>query len=51
MMDEREFHREPYQRVYQYLLRHMNDVSMDKFSYVPKSVEGKHVDCLQVFLK
>ena len=51
MMDKKEFCSEPFQRVYQYLMRHMNYVALDNFSYVPISVEGNHLDCLQVFLK
>uniref|UniRef100_A0A1X7TWB5 RZ-type domain-containing protein n=1 Tax=Amphimedon queenslandica TaxID=400682 RepID=A0A1X7TWB5_AMPQE len=50
MMDKKEFCSEPFQRVYQYLTRHMNSVVLDNFSYVP-TVEGNHLDCLKVFLK
>ena len=40
-----------YQRVYQYLRRHKADQDLDNFEYRENSVEGKAIDCLQVFLR
>ena len=49
-MDSREFRSPVFQRVYQYLRRHMEHISLDTFSYMPESVEGKPVECLQILL-
>ena len=51
MMDEEEFKSSCFQCVYQYLKRHISAVSLDRFSYIIGSVEGRHVECLQVLLK
>lgn len=51
MMDEKEFRSSHFQRVYQYLRRHISLSPLDRFSYNPVLVEGKHVECLQVLLK
>ena len=40
-----------YQRVYQYLRRHKADQDLDNFKYRNNSVEGKAVDCLEIFLR
>ena len=51
LMDEEEFRSEAYQRVYQYLRRHVMNHNLDRFSYSKESVEGSPNDCLQVILK
>ena len=51
MMDDKEFRSSYFQRVYQYLKRHISSVSLDRFSYTPELVEGNHIECLQVLLK
>ena len=50
-MDEAMFQSPPYQRVYQYLHRHIAQKSLDKFSYQPGSVEGTTTKCLKVMLR
>ena len=50
-MDEAEFCSHTYQRVYQYLRRHIAQISLDSFSYQPGSVEGSTADCLQILLR
>ena len=50
-MDVEEFRSDPFQRVYQYLRRHVRSVSLDMFSYRPQSVEGAPAECLEVLLK
>ena len=49
-MDTGEFRSPVFQRVYQYLRRHVGHVSLDRFSYRLQSVEGKPVECLQMLL-
>uniref|UniRef100_A0A1X7SD92 RN213 ligase n=1 Tax=Amphimedon queenslandica TaxID=400682 RepID=A0A1X7SD92_AMPQE len=50
-MDEKEFRSSHFQRVYQYLKRHIILFPLDRFSYNPGVVEGQHLECLQVLLK
>ena len=49
-MDTEEFRSPVFQRVYQYLRRHVGRVPLDRFSYRLQSVEGKPVECLQILL-
>ena len=51
MMDEKEFRSSYFQRVYQYLRRHISSIPSIRFSFTPGQVEGNHVECLQVLLK
>ena len=51
VMDEEEFRSESYQRVYQYLRRHITRTNLDRFSYSHESVEGTPHDCLQILLR
>lgn len=52
MMDDNEFRSPLFQRVYQYLRRHVNRVPLDMFSYQQFSApEGRPGDCLDVLLK
>ena len=50
-MDEAEFRSPTYQRVYQYLRRHIARINLDRFSYQSGSVEGSTDICLQVMLR
>ncbi|XP_041073204.1 E3 ubiquitin-protein ligase rnf213-alpha-like [Carcharodon carcharias] len=50
LMDDEEFQSEAFQRPYQYLRRFKNQENLDTFSYLEGSVEGSHVECLQLFL-
>ena len=52
-VDAKEFKSEQLQRVYQYLKRHMSNVSLDRFTYVhnPEAIAEKPLDCLQLYLK
>ena len=50
-MDEGEFRKQNFQRVFQYLRRHETGVSLDRFMYGLQSVEGRPVECLQILLK
>ena len=50
-MDEAMFRSTPYQRVYQYLRRHIEHVSLDRFSYQTGYVEGSKEDCLDIMLR
>ena len=51
LMDEAMFRSPPYQRVYQYLRRHIGQVSLDRFSYQTGYVEGSKEDCLDIMLQ
>ena len=51
VMDKEEFESEAYQRVYQYLRRHVARTNLDRFSYAKGSVEGSPDDCLQIILR
>ena len=49
-MDTGEFRSPVFQRVHQYLCRHVGCVPLDRFSYKLESVEGNPVECLQILL-
>ncbi|XP_055509816.1 E3 ubiquitin-protein ligase rnf213-alpha isoform X2 [Leucoraja erinacea] len=49
LMDEKEFRSESFQRPYQYLRKFKNRETLDTFIY-QGTVEGNHVECLQLFL-
>ncbi|XP_078257499.1 E3 ubiquitin-protein ligase rnf213-alpha-like isoform X2 [Rhinoraja longicauda] len=49
LMDEKEFQSESFQRPYQYLRKFKNNQTLDNFIY-QGTVEGSHVECLQLFL-
>ena len=48
-MDEEEFRSSTFQRVYQYLRRHIAKYDLDDFLYTG-SVEGNPADCLYLLL-
>ena len=50
-MDEVMFRSPPYQRVYQYLRRHIAQMSLDRFSYQPGSMEGSTASYLEIMLR
>ncbi|XP_043570887.1 E3 ubiquitin-protein ligase rnf213-alpha-like isoform X2 [Chiloscyllium plagiosum] len=50
LVDDEEFRSETFQRPYQYLRRFKNQENLDIFSYQTGTVEGSHVECLQLFL-
>ena len=50
-MDETMYHSPAYQRVYQYLRRHIGRISLDRFHYKHGSVEGSKEDCLEIMLQ
>uniref|UniRef100_UPI00398E3990 E3 ubiquitin-protein ligase rnf213-alpha-like isoform X1 n=2 Tax=Pristiophorus japonicus TaxID=55135 RepID=UPI00398E3990 len=50
LMDEEEFQNEAFQRPYQYLKRFRNQENLDAYSYLEGTVDGSHVECLQLFL-
>jgi len=49
VMDRQEFESAHYQRVYQYLRRHVVSINLDQFSY-SGIVEGNPAHCLEVIL-
>ena len=49
-MDDKEFKSSVFQRVFQYLQRHIGHIQLDKFTYTDSSVEGKPLECLEVLL-
>lgn len=49
-MDDQEFHGATFQRVYQYLRRHIANMNLDHFQYLTTS-EGTPDDCLKLFLQ
>lgn len=49
-MDAKEFKSETYQRVYQYLKRHIAHQNLDRFTYV-EIVEGNPADCLTTIMQ
>ena len=49
-MDDQEFHSATFQRVYQYLRRHIANMNLDHFQYQTTS-EGTPDDCLKLFLQ
>ena len=50
-MDKAMFRSPPYQRVYQYLRRCIQRMSLDRFSYQPGCVEGSTANCLEIMLR
>jgi len=50
VMDGHEFERAHYQRVYQYLWRHVEKINLDQFSYTG-NVEGNPANCLEIILQ
>ena len=50
-MDETMYRSPAYQRVYQYLRRHIRQMSLDRFRYIRGSVEGSKEDCLEIMLQ
>ncbi len=50
-MDNKEFKRSSYQRVYQYLRRYSAGKNLDNFSFVGAEEEGSAEDCLELFLE
>ncbi|XP_067860096.1 E3 ubiquitin-protein ligase rnf213-alpha isoform X2 [Heptranchias perlo] len=50
LVDDEEFQGEAFQRPYQYLRRFKNQENLDTFSYLEGTIEGSHVECLQLFL-
>lgn len=51
VMDRDEFESESFQRVYQYLSRHMMGTNLDRYSYTKENIEGTPHDCLQTLIK
>lgn len=50
-MDDHEFRSATFQRVYQYLRRHIiGNTNLDRFQY-QGNPEGNPVDCLKIFLQ
>ena len=49
-MDRQEFESAHYQRVYQYLQRHIENIDLDRFSYT-SSVEGTSANWLKIILQ
>ena len=50
LMDLGEFRSATFQRVYQYLRRHLGGFNLDTFSYLG-TVEGSPADCLKIVLQ
>ena len=50
VMDKQEFESPHYQRVYQYLRRHIGNINLDRFSYIG-NVEGTTSNCLEIILQ
>ena len=50
VMDKQEFGSSHYQRVYQYLQRHIKNINLDRFSYIG-NVEGNPANCLEIILQ
>lgn len=50
VMDKQEFENPYYQRVYQYLRRHIGNINLDRFSYIG-NVEGTTTNCLEIILQ
>jgi len=50
VMDRQEFESAHYQRVYQYLQRHVGNINLDWFSYIG-NVEGNPTNCLEIILQ
>ena len=51
LMDRKEFRSSVFQRAFQYLRRHKARMSLDRFSYLQNSVEGKITECLNMLLR
>ena len=49
-MDDKEFRSSVFQRVFQYLRRHIGRIPLDRFTYPMNSIEGRTMDCLEVLL-
>ena len=49
-MDDKEFRSFVFQRVFQYLRRHIGRIPLDRFTYPMNSIEGRPMDCLEVLL-
>ena len=49
-MDDKEFRSSVFQRVFQYLRRHIGRIPLDRFTYPMNSIEGRPMDCLEVLL-
>ena len=50
VMDRQEFESPHYQRVYQYLWRHIENINLDRFSYIG-NVEGTPANCMEIILQ
>ena len=50
VMNRQEFESSHYQRVYQYLQRHIGNINLDQFSYIG-NVEGTPANCLEIILQ
>ena len=51
VMDTQEFESAHYQRVYQYLKRHVGSINLDEFSYIIGNVDGDPANCLEIILQ
>ena len=51
LMDEDEFKSDTYQRVYQYLRRHVKNSNLSVFTYSQGNIEGTPQDCLNILLR
>ena len=51
LMDEGMFCSHPYQRVYQYMHRHIAKMDLDHFTYQPSTVVRNEEDFLQIMLR
>ena len=51
VMDQKTFSSETFQRVYQYLRRHVANSNLDSFAFDHSSIEGTPHDCLQILLR
>ena len=49
--DVKEFRDHSFQRVFQYLRRHVGRLPLDKFSYTRGSVESNPKECLNILLR
>ncbi len=49
-MDRQEFESATYQRVYQYIQRHIAGFNLDRFFYTSGSVEGDCANWLEIIL-
>ena len=49
-MDDKEFRSSVFQRVFQYLRRHIGRIPLDRFTHPMNSIEGRPMDCLEVLL-